>query len=147
MSPATASVADLDAYLDSVLEDALRVVGATEGSLMLLSPRENTLEIVKRRGPPYDPKRKHRRFRVGVGVAGRPSQSKFREATLAASPGPNMAVVAPGGGMAGKSRQIATTSVPTVMQLWPMAELNRPQKTLSVTTIWPAAATPVPPSR
>jgi len=62
--------ADLDSFLDSVLEKGLRTVGATQGSLMLLNVREGVLEIVERRGPPYDPKRKYRRFKVGEGIAG-----------------------------------------------------------------------------
>ncbi|MDZ7392527.1 MAG: GAF domain-containing protein [candidate division KSB1 bacterium] len=60
----------LDAFLDAVLEEGLRAVGAFQGSLMLLNEKEKTLEIVKRRGPEYDPKRKHRRFRIEEGVAG-----------------------------------------------------------------------------
>lgn len=62
--------ADLDSFLDSALQECLDAVGATQGSLMLLNAREQVLEIVERRGPPFDPKRKHRRFKVGEGIAG-----------------------------------------------------------------------------
>jgi signal transduction histidine kinase len=37
---------------------------------MLHNAREGILEIVERRGPEYDRKRKHRRFKVGEGIAG-----------------------------------------------------------------------------
>lgn len=66
----TAEGANLDSFLDSVLEKGLCAVGATQGSLMLLNAREGLLEIMKRRGPLYNPKRKHRRFKVGEGIAG-----------------------------------------------------------------------------
>ena len=60
----------LDAFLEAVLENALKAVRTTQGSLMLLNSQDDSLEIVKRRGPIYDPKRKHRRFPVGQGIAG-----------------------------------------------------------------------------
>jgi signal transduction histidine kinase len=61
---------DLDSFLDSVLEEGLRAVGTDQGSLMLLNSREAILEIIKRRGPLFDPKKRHRRFKVGEGIAG-----------------------------------------------------------------------------
>jgi signal transduction histidine kinase len=64
----------LDAFLDAVLEEGLRAVGATQGSLMLRNMRSDILEIIQQRGPLYDPKRKHRRFKVGEGIAGRAAE-------------------------------------------------------------------------
>jgi signal transduction protein with GAF and PtsI domain len=65
-----AKAGDLDSFLDSTLGEGLDAVETKQGSLMLLNAREGVLEIVERRGPPYDPKRKHRRFKVGEGIAG-----------------------------------------------------------------------------
>src|SRR5262245_50422428 len=63
--------AGLDAFLDRVLAEGLEAIGATQGSLMLLNVHEGVLDVVKRRGPPYNPERmKHRRFKVGEGIAG-----------------------------------------------------------------------------
>lgn len=63
--------AGLDSFLDCVLGDGLQAIGATQGSLLLLNIHEDVLEIIKRRGPPHNPeKKKHRRFKVGEGIAG-----------------------------------------------------------------------------
>lgn len=62
--------AGLDTFLDAVLEEGLRAVGATQGSLMLCNMRWGFLEVIKRRGPLYDPKKKYRRFSIGEGIAG-----------------------------------------------------------------------------
>lgn len=66
-----AEEAGLDAFLDSLLEEALGSVGVAEGTLMLLNQKEGVLEIVKRRSRfEADIRKKFRRFRVGDGIAG-----------------------------------------------------------------------------
>lgn len=65
-----AKTGGLDAFLGAVLTEGLRLVGTNQGSLMLVNAREGVLEIMKRAGPEYDPKRKFRKFSVGQGIAG-----------------------------------------------------------------------------
>lgn len=64
-----ASPVDLDRYLDSVLQEAIDIAETTQGSLMLVHNREQVLEIMERRGPPFERRRYHR-FKVGEGIAG-----------------------------------------------------------------------------
>lgn len=71
----TAGAAGLDSFLDFVLEEALRRVGAVQGSLMLFNAREGVLEIIKERDPVTVPKRKHLRFAVGEGIAGKVAET------------------------------------------------------------------------
>ena len=70
ISSTPTDVSGLDAFLDLVLSEGLEAVGSAEGSLMLLNRQERMLEIVQRRGPPHELRRRHRRFPVGEGVAG-----------------------------------------------------------------------------
>ncbi len=70
LSLAAAKTSGLDAYLDEILDQALGATQAPAGSLMLVNARDNVVEIVKCRGPAHDPRKKHRTFQVGVGVAG-----------------------------------------------------------------------------
>jgi len=61
----------LDALLRAVLTEGLRLVGTSQGTLMLVNAREGVLEIMGRVGPKYNPKRKFRKFPLGQGIAGK----------------------------------------------------------------------------